>query len=85
MLVCLYPINVKTAELIGLNFFVGPYMTPGKVYGCSKLQINYPKIFEFLKNLVSPGRNIVKSTIFFVIVFLLYKEKMLTDRTIINS
>ena len=60
-------------------------MTPGKVYGCSKLQINYPKIFEFLKNLESPGKNIVKSTIFFVIVFLLYKEKMLTDRTIINS
>ena len=27
--VCLYPINVKTAEPIGLNFFVGPHVTPG--------------------------------------------------------
>jgi len=26
-----YPINVKTAELIGPKFCAGPYMTPGKV------------------------------------------------------
>ena len=31
--VCLYPINFKTAELIGPKFFVGTCMTPGKVYG----------------------------------------------------
>ena len=31
--VCLYPINVKTAEPIGPNFFVGPHMNLGKVYG----------------------------------------------------
>ena len=31
--VCLYPINVKTAEPIGPNFFVGSRVTPGKVYG----------------------------------------------------
>ena len=30
-LVC--PINVKTAEPIGPNFFVGSHVTPGKVYG----------------------------------------------------
>ena len=30
--VCLYPINVKTAEPIGPKFFVGPHVTPGKVY-----------------------------------------------------
>ena len=30
--VCLYPINVKTAEPIEPKFFVGPHMTPGKVY-----------------------------------------------------
>ena len=30
--VCLYPINVKTVEPIGLKFFVGPRETPGKVY-----------------------------------------------------
>ena len=30
--VCLYPINVKTAETIGPKFFVGHHMTTGKVY-----------------------------------------------------
>ena len=33
LFVCLFPINVKTAEI---KFCVGPHMTPGKVYGCSK-------------------------------------------------
>ena len=37
--VCLYPINVKTAEPIGPNFFVGHLGTPGKVYEKSKFQI----------------------------------------------
>ena len=31
--VCLFTINVKTAEPIGLKSFVGPHTTPGKVYG----------------------------------------------------
>ena len=30
--VCLYPIIVKTVEPIGPKFFVGPHVTPGKVY-----------------------------------------------------
>ena len=30
--VCLYPINVKTAEPIEPKFFVGHLGTPGKVY-----------------------------------------------------
>ena len=30
--VCLYPINVKTAEPIGPKFCVRPHVTPGKVY-----------------------------------------------------
>ena len=30
--VCLYPINVKTAEPIGPKFFVAPCVIPGKVY-----------------------------------------------------
>ena len=30
--VCLYPINVKTTELIGPKFCVGSYGTPGKGY-----------------------------------------------------
>ena len=37
--VCLYPINVKTAEPIGPKFFVGHLGTPGKVYEWSKFQI----------------------------------------------
>jgi len=32
----LHRINVKTAEPIGPNFFVGPHMIPGKIYGWSK-------------------------------------------------
>ena len=36
--VCLYPINVKTAEPIGPKFFVGHHVTPGKVYGWSNYQ-----------------------------------------------
>ena len=31
--VCLYPINVKTAEQIGPKFCVEPNMTPGKISG----------------------------------------------------
>ena len=30
--VCLYPINIKTAEPIGPNFCVGHHGTTGKVY-----------------------------------------------------
>ena len=30
--VCLYPINVKSAEPIGPKFCVGPHVAPGKVY-----------------------------------------------------
>ena len=32
-LICLYPINIKTVELIGPKFFVAPRVTPGKIYG----------------------------------------------------
>ena len=35
--VCLL-VNIKTAELIGPKFFVGPHMTPGKACGTSKLK-----------------------------------------------
>ena len=34
--VCLYSINIKTAEQIGPKFCVGPHVTPGKVYEESK-------------------------------------------------
>ena len=38
LFVCLYPINVKTAEPIGPKFFVGSRVTPQKVYGWSNFQ-----------------------------------------------
>ena len=38
-------INVKTAEQIESKFSLGPYMTPGKVYGCSILQKFVSKLF----------------------------------------
>ena len=37
LFVCLYPINVKTAEPIGPKFFVGHHVIPGKVYESKKV------------------------------------------------
>ena len=36
--VCLYPINVKTAEPVRARFCVGPHVAPGKVYEWSKFK-----------------------------------------------
>ena len=47
--VCLYPINVKTAEPIGPKFFVGHHMSPGKVYGWSNFQKFASIKIRFLK------------------------------------
>ena len=71
MFVCLYPTNVKTAEPIGPKFCVGPHLTPGKVYGCSKLQKCVSKSFCFLFNFKNALKNII--------LLLLHQEKMLTD------
>ena len=49
LLVCLYPINVYTAEPIKPKFCVVPRMTPRKIYGGSKLQKLCPKDFDFCK------------------------------------
>ena len=56
LFVCLYPKNIKTAEPIGPNFFVGSRVTPGKVYGWSNFQkfafikIRFLKILEIHEN-----------------------------------
>ena len=55
MLVCLsirlYLTNVKTAEPIRPKFCVGPYMTPVKVFGTSKLEEKKSrKILGFILN-----------------------------------
>ena len=39
LFVCLYPINVKTAEPIGPKPFLRSRVTPGRVYGWSNFQI----------------------------------------------
>ena len=46
MSVCLNPINFKTAEPIGLEFWVGPHMT-------SELQKESSKMLDFVKFLKS--------------------------------
>ena len=47
--VCLYPMNVKTAELIGPKFCVGPYVTPGKVMKDKNVKNLCLKVFYFVK------------------------------------
>ena len=54
MSVCLYPINVKTAEPIRSKFCVGPQVAPRKVHGKSDfkyviLKYFYLKLFNFAK------------------------------------
>ena len=68
--VCLYPINVKTAEPIGPNFFVGHLGTPGKVYEKSKFPIFVSiKIRSFLKILKIREIFLWKSANYFCFVF----------------
>ena len=48
--VCLYPIKVKTAELIGPKFFVGPHVIPVKVYESSEFKkFVFKSFFIFVK------------------------------------
>ena len=44
--VCLYPINVKTAEPIGPKFFVGHLGTPGKVMNHQNFKYLSPSKFD---------------------------------------
>ena len=81
--VCLYPINVKTAELIRPKFCVGPQETPGKVYEWSKFQKFMFKSFYFVKFWKCTKKYYELRNLLFV--FALYKEKMLTDKATIKS
>ena len=65
MSVCLYPINVKTAEPIGPKFCVGHLGTPGKVY-------------EFLKILKIREIFCENPRIIFVLFYDGHKENMFT-------
>ena len=65
LFVCLYPINVKTAESIWPKFCVRLLMTPGKVYGESKFtKISLHQI-RFSLNFKNPRFFFIKSAIFF--------------------
>ena len=46
--VCLYPINVKTADPIWLKFCARPHMTPREVYGTVKFKKKLGKYRTFL-------------------------------------
>ena len=46
--VCLYPQNIRTAEPMGLNFFVVTYTTLGKIYGCLNVKDFSNKKYFFL-------------------------------------
>jgi len=79
LFVCLCPINVKTAEPIGAKFCVSPHNTPKK---WSNFQNFVHKSFYFVK-IWKCAKNTMKSASFFI--FILYKEKMLTDKGTIKS
>ena len=71
----LYPINVKTAEPIGLNFFVRSRVTTGKIK-FSKICLQN-SIFENFKNPLSFF--FIKSAKFFVFVLLTRRTPMFTN------
>ena len=91
LFVCLYPINVKTAEPIGPKFFVGHHVTPWKVYEWSKLKnlcLNFFIFVNFFKiplwiwhcHLCMKLRDFFYKIreIFFIFVFNVYNENIFT-------
>ena len=84
--VCLYPINVKTAEPIRPKFCVGPHVASGKVYGQSEFK--YVILKYLILNLVCKI-NFVKfwkcAKKYHEKKIILYKEKKLTYKATIKS
>ena len=74
----------KTAELIGLKFHVGAHITSRKVYGCLKLQKFISKLFNFCKILKIHKKCYLIRKLF-LLFFILYIEKMFTNRATIKS
>ena len=68
----MYPKNVKMAEPIGPNFFVGPRVTPRKVYGLSNFQN-----FASIKILFCKILKIHEIFVLFLF-YNVYKENMFT-------
>ena len=76
--VCLYPINVKTAEPIWPKFFVGHHVTTGKVYEWSKFQIFVSiKIWSSLNFLKfwKSAKFFVKIRELFLFCFTMYRKR----------
>jgi len=79
LFVCLYPINVKTAEPIGPKFFVGPLGTPGKVYESSNICLHQNSIvIKFFKILKINEIFCENQRIIFVLFYDVHKENMFT-------
>ena len=80
--VCLYPINVKTAEPIGPKFFVGHLGTPGKVYWMIEIlniYLHQNSIFiKFFKILKIHEIFCENPRIIFVLFYDVHKENMFT-------
>ena len=71
----LYPMNDKTALPIVPKYRVGPYMTPGEVNGCLRLQKIVFQSFWFLKNFKCSKKSIIKSASFFCCFFFTVKTE----------
>ena len=76
LFVCLYPINVKTAEPIGPKFFVGHIGTPGMVYESSKFQIFVSIKIRSSLNFEYPRFFYKICKLFFLLFYNLNKEKL---------
>ena len=72
LLVCLYPINVKTVKPIWSKFCVVPYMTSGKFHRCSEIQK-----FVFVKFLKSTKN--CKSATFSFLVYRMENSERLSN------
>jgi len=70
----LYPLNLKKAEPIKPKLCVGPYMTPEKVYGTSKLEEKFMEncwnFFEFEKKNPPKYENDLRWQTFLATVYL---------------
>ena len=74
LFVCLYSINVKTAEPIGPKFFVGSRVTLGKVFEWSNFQKFASIKIRFLKNFENPQKFFLKIRDIFCFYYLLTRR-----------
>ena len=72
LFVCLYPINVKTAEPIGPKFCVGPHVTRGKVYEWLEFQKFVFKSFLNCKILIKRKKIYLNPQTFYFFFFQAY-------------